>query len=313
MESAQADNNSTLGRVKERILQWESGDTHSLHRADVKKRTFRKSLYSDSSLRRPTTRDPRQKQALLPPYRETPQGGASPTLPTHAEEERRGRGDFQGRRLRLASTGSVLRSSNALNAALDQLEGLEHESEFGFHHASPLRIITDLDDIWKASQGQDQGYTQGHDPHYLRGQGQGYHRSPKQSYLQSQGSSPNVRQVQNYFQSHDDEDCLSQDHQDYLQGQSGSYYPNQGHHFQGQDDGYLGQGYCSGQGQGLPESWVVKVDSLLGDIKTCLEMIGDRDLKEQVKDVVSRDALHFLKDWLFSQEDLLTHSPKPNP
>ncbi|XP_076450384.1 uncharacterized protein LOC143286632 [Babylonia areolata] len=373
----------TLGRVKARILQWESGETRSLHRADLSTRTFRQSLYSDSSLRRPTTRDPRQKQPLLPPYRgedhdftttstsstytsPSSSGAAAssfpPLPPSHyhhhhhhphhpqvpvsqaGEGERTGRGDFHGRRLRLASTGSVLRrTSQALSqpGLLEEvLEG--HDSDYNLQHSSPLSIITDLDNIWKAAQAKGQGHSQGNGPGYLQGHdylqnyGQDYSRSPNQSYLQIQGQSPNrspnqsylqiqgqspnrspnqsylhgqstiMRQDQGHVQGHDYDYHQSQD---YLQGQNRNHFQSRDYYHQDQDQDYLQcQGYH--QGQGLSQSSVVRLNDLLSDVKSCLEMMGDRDLKEQVKDTVSRDVLHFLKDWLFSQEDLLSPAEK---
>ena len=111
--------------VRTRIQQWESGETLSLHRKDLKNRTFRQSLYSDSSLRRPTTRDPRQKQPLLPPHTgEGSRGSADSQRGYNTGEGGGGSADFHGRRLRMASTGSVLEASDVLAAALEQMDGI---------------------------------------------------------------------------------------------------------------------------------------------------------------------------------------------
>ena len=114
--------------MKARIQQWESGETLSLHRKDLKNSAFRQSLYSDSSLRRPTTRDPRQKQPLLPPHTGVGARGSAADCqrgPGQAGGEGGGgSADFHGRRLRMASTGSVLEASDVLAAALEQMDGI---------------------------------------------------------------------------------------------------------------------------------------------------------------------------------------------
>ncbi|XP_070198713.1 uncharacterized protein [Littorina saxatilis] len=208
------------GAVKAKIQLWESGDTLSLHRKDVKNKTFRQSLYSDSSLRRPTTRDPRS--VRLPLLHIDTGEDTTSVQPRDAGERTAGSSDFKGRRLRMASTGSMLEASDVLAAALEQMDGIIAGSRHDIQNITPSHNPSDW---WQTPQ--------------------------------------NVGQVHSHSQS-----------------------------------------------QGQLNVTATRVSRLLGDVKYSLEASED---KEEVKNMLSRDLVDYLKDWIMSEDYFLSGTRRHNP
>nr|KAG5700318.1 hypothetical protein BaRGS_002664 [Batillaria attramentaria] len=117
--------------VKARIQQWENAGegTLSLNRKDLRNRSFRKFLYSDSSSlrRRPPPPQPSQPTNDLRQWQQYPQS-------CHTDIS--GGNEDRGRRLRMASTGSLMDASDVLAAALEQMDGIIAGSKFDMQNAS---------------------------------------------------------------------------------------------------------------------------------------------------------------------------------